>query len=171
MYGLLRFLFDALLIIICFILQNTIFQTLALASISPNLLVILTSSIGLMRGKKEGMLVGFFCGFMVDIFYGDLFGFYALVYMYIGYLSGFFNKIFYDDDIKLPMLQISASEFLYSLIVYVFLFMFRTRFEFGYYLIHIIIPELVYTIVVTLFLYRIINGINRRLERREKRSA
>ena len=167
----LRFLFDALLIIICFILQNTIFQTLALASISPNLLVILTSSIGLMRGKKEGMLVGFFCGFMVDIFYGDLFGFYALVYMYIGYLSGFFNKIFYDDDIKLPMLLISASEFLYSLIVYVFLFMFRTIFEFGYYLIHIIIPELVYTIVVTLFLYRIINGINRRLERREKRSA
>ena len=167
----LRFLFDALLIIICFILQNTIFQTLALASISPNLLVILTSSIGLMRGKKEGMLVGFFCGFMVDIFYGDLFGFYALVYMYIGYLSGFFNKIFYDDDIKLPMLLISASEFLYSLIVYVFLFMFRTRFEFGYYLIHIISPELVYTIVVTLFLYRIINGINRRLERREKRSA
>ena len=167
----LRFLFGALLIIICFILQNTIFQTLALASISPNLLVILTSSIGLMRGKKEGMLVGFFCGFMVDIFYGDLFGFYALVYMYIGYLSGFFNKIFYDDDIKLPMLLISASEFLYSLIVYVFLFMFRTRFEFGYYLIHIIIPELVYTIVVTLFLYRIINGINRRLERREKRSA
>ena len=167
----LRFLFDALLIIICFILQNTIFQTLALASISPNLLVILTSSIGLMRGKKEGMLVGFFCGFMVDIFYGDLFGFYALVYMYIGYLSGFFNKIFYDDDIKLPMLLISASEFLYSLIVYVFLLMFRTRFEFGYYLIHIIIPELVYTIVVTLFLYRIINGINRRLERREKRSA
>ena len=69
------------------------------------------------------------------------------------------------------MLLISASEFLYSLIVYVFLFMFRTRFEFGYYLIHIIIPELVYTIVVTLFLYRIINGINRRLERREKRSA
>ena len=167
----LRFLFDALLIIICFILQNTIFQTLALASISPNLLVILTSSIGRMRGKKEGMLVGFFCGFMVDIFYGDLFGFYALVYMYIGYLSGFFNKIFYDDDIKLPMLLISASEVLYSLIVYVFLFMFRTRFEFGYYLIHIIIPELVYTIVVTLFLYRIINGINRRLERREKRSA
>ena len=49
------------MIIICFILQNTVFQALALASISPNLLVILTSSMGLMRGKKEGMLVGFFC--------------------------------------------------------------------------------------------------------------
>ena len=159
------------MIIICFILQNTVFQALALASISPNLLVILTSSMGLMRGKKEGMLVGFFCGFLVDIFYGDLFGFYALVYMYIGYVNGFFNKIFYDDDIKLPMLVISASEFLYSLIVYVFLFLIRTRFNFGYYFIHIIIPELVYTIVVTLFLYRLINGVNRKLEQPEKRRS
>ena len=159
------------MIIICFILQNTVFQALALASISPNLLVIPTSSMGLMRGKKEGMLVGFFCGFLVDIFYGDLFGFYALVYMYIGYVNGFFNKIFYDDDIKLPMLVISASEFLYSLIVYVFLFLIRTRFNFGYYFIHIIIPELVYTIVVTLFLYRLINGVNRKLEQPEKRRS
>lgn len=159
------------MIIICFILQNTLFQKLALASISPNLLVVLTASLGLMRGKREGMLVGFFCGFMVDVFYGNLFGFYALVYMYIGYLNGFFNKIFYDDDIKLPMMLISASEFLYSLIVYVFLFLIRTRFAFGYYLIHIIIPELVYTIVVTIFLYRAINRVNRRLERLEKRGA
>ena len=167
----LRVLADFLMIIICFILQNTVFQALALASISPNLLVILTSSMGLMRGKKEGMLVGFFCGFLVDIFYGDLFGFYALVYMYIGYVNGFFNKIFYDDDIKLPMLVISASEFLYSLIVYVFLFLIRTRFNFGYYFIHIIIPELVYTIVVTLFLYRLINGVNRKLKQPEKRRS
>ena len=167
----LRVLADFLMIIICFILQNTVFQALALASISPNLLVILTSSMGLMRGKKEGMLEGFFCGSLVDIFYGDLFGFYALVYMYIGYVNGFFNKIFYDDDIKLPMLVISASEFLYSLIVYVFLFLIRTRFNFGYYFIHIIIPELVYTIVVTLFLYRLINGVNRKLEQPEKRRS
>lgn len=166
-----RIITVAFLIVVCFILQNTVFQTLAMASISPNLLVALTASFGLMRGRKEGMLVGFFCGCMVDIFYGDLFGFYALVYMYIGYMNGFFNKIFYDDDLKLPMMMISVSEFLYSLIIYVFMFLIRTRFEFGYYFIHIILPELVYTIVVTVFLYRIVNGINRRLELHEKRSA
>jgi len=166
-----RFITVFLMIVVCFILQNTVFQTLALASISPNLLVVLTASLGLMRGKREGMLVGFFCGFMIDIFYGNLFGFYALVYLCIGYISGFFNKIFFDDDIKLPMLLISGSELLYSLIVYVFMFLIRTRFEFGYYFVHIIIPELVYTMLVTLFLYRIINSINRKLERYEKRSA
>lgn len=166
-----RIIADFLMIVLCFILQNTVFQTLALASISPNLLVILTASIGLMRGKREGMLVGFCCGFLIDIFYGNLFGFYALVYMYLGYMNGFFNKIFYDDDVKLPMLLIGASEFLYSLIIYVFLFLIRTRFDFGYYFIHIIIPELVYTIVVTIFFYRIINVVNRKLEKRTKRSV
>ena len=51
---------EALLIIICFILQCTVFQALSLAGIVPNLLLIVTSSLGFMRGEKEGMAVGFF---------------------------------------------------------------------------------------------------------------
>ena len=159
------------IIMICFLLQTTVFQALSFASISPNLLIVAVSSFGFMRGKKEGMFIGFFSGLLIDLFFGDVLGFDALLYMYVGYVNGFFNKIFYDDDIKLPMLVISASEFLYSLIVYVFLFLIRTRFNFGYYFIHIIIPELVYTIVVTLFLYRLINGVNRKLEQPEKRRS
>ncbi|WP_099468141.1 rod shape-determining protein MreD [Konateibacter massiliensis] len=161
----------ALLIIICFCLQGTLFRGLALGNIAPNLLIVITSSFGLMRGKKEGLVVGFFCGFLIDIFYGDVLGFYALVYMYIGYVNGFFNKIFYDEDIKLPMILITMSDFAYGLIIYIFLFLLRTRLDFGYYLIHIIIPEVIYTIVITIVFYRVLRAINRRLELKEKRSA
>lgn len=49
-------------------LTGTVFQTLSIASIVPNLLLILTVSFGFMRGKKEGMFVGFFCGLLIDIF-------------------------------------------------------------------------------------------------------
>lgn len=59
----------AVLIILCFILQCTVFQALALAGISPNLLLIVTTSLGFMRGEKEGMAVGFFCGLLTDIFF------------------------------------------------------------------------------------------------------
>ena len=52
----------ALLIIVCFILQSTVFQALSLAGISPNLLLIVTTSLGFLRGEKEGMAAGFFCG-------------------------------------------------------------------------------------------------------------
>ena len=69
----------ALLILVTFILQSTVFQSLAIASIAPNLLLILTVSFGFMRGKKEGLFVGFFCGLLIDIFYGNLIGFYALI--------------------------------------------------------------------------------------------
>ena len=58
----------ALMILISFLLQSTVFKALAIGSISPNLLVVLTSSFGFMRGKKEGLWVGFFCGLLEDIF-------------------------------------------------------------------------------------------------------
>ena len=61
-----------LTVIICFLLQSTIFKFLSFASISPNLLIIVTSSFGFMRGKKEGMVIGFFSGLLIDIFYGSV---------------------------------------------------------------------------------------------------
>ncbi|PXV95529.1 rod shape-determining protein MreD [Lachnotalea glycerini] len=160
-----------LLVIVCFCFQCTLFKALSMAYITPNLLIVVTSSFGFMRGKKEGLIIGFFCGFLIDIFYGDVLGFYALIYMYIGYVNGFFNKLFYDEDIKLPIVLITISDLIYGLIIYVFLFLLRSRFDFGYYFVHIILPEVVYTVVVTIVLYRIIRAINRKLESHEKRSA
>lgn len=161
----------AIIIIICFVLQSTMFKALSIASISPNLLIIVTSSFGFMRGKKEGLLVGFFSGFLIDLFYGGMLGFYAMIYMYLGYINGLFHKIFFPEDIKLPMILITASDFACNLLVYFFQFLLRRRFAFDYYMIHIIIPELVYTIVITVFLYFILLKINQKLEFSEKRST
>jgi rod shape-determining protein MreD len=124
-----------------------------------------------MRGKKEGMLVGFISGLLVDIMFSDLIGFYALVYTLLGYANGFFRKIFYDEDIKLPLILIAASDFIYGHIVCIFMFIMRSQFGYFYYLKNIIIPELIYTILVTLILYQVIRIINRKLESEEKRSA
>ena len=46
-----------IIIAVCFLLQSTLFQALAFASISPNLLIAVTSAFGFMRGRKEGGLV------------------------------------------------------------------------------------------------------------------
>ena len=160
-----------LIILICFLLETTILPKLALASVIPNTLVVVTSSFGFMRGKKEGLIVGFTCGIFKDIMSGGLLGFYALVYMMIGYINGFFKSVFYDEDIKLPLVLIGGSELLYSLIIYVCLFMLKSDFNFGSYLGIIIMPELVYTILITIILYQIILHTNRMLEEEEKRSA
>lgn len=159
------------IILICFLLESTVFPSLSFASVTPNLMIIVTSSFGFMRGKKEGMMVGFLSGLLIDIMFSDLIGFYTLIYTVLGYANGFFRKIFYDDDIKLPLILIAASDFLQGNIICIFMFIMRSRFHYFYYLKSIIIPELIYTILITLILYQIILKINKKLESEEQRSA
>ena len=136
------------IILISFLLQSTLFVKLKFGAVSPNLMLVVTSSFGFMRGRKSGIAVGAISGLLVDIFWGQLLGFHTLLYTVIGYLNGSFERLFYDEDIKLPIVLISASEFLYGICIYVFVYMLQGDFAFGTYLFSIIIPELVYTILV-----------------------
>lgn len=160
-----------LFVLVCFILQCSVFSSLALAGIIPNLMIVLTSSFGFMRGEKEGLVIGFFCGLLSDIFFGSFLGFYALVLMYIGYLNGKFSKIFYPEDIKLPIALIIISDLSYGILCYILMFLLRSRFQFSYYFMRVILPEAIYTIVITIFLYPVILFVNGKLEEREKRRA
>ena len=159
------------IISICFVLQTTTFQTLSFANIAPNLMIIVIASFGLMRGKTEGMYIGFFSGLLIDIFCGFYLGIYALLYMYVGYLTGLFQKRFYPEDIKLPLLIISVSDLFTNIIIYLILFLTRSRYDFGYYFGNIILPELIFTTIITIFLYLVLLKINQKLEAYEKRRA
>lgn len=166
-----RFFITAVIIIAAYLLQCTVFSSLELAGIKPNLLIIITASFGFMRGSREGMLVGFVSGLLADIQFGDMIGFYALIYLLIGFINGLFQRLYFDEDIKLPLFLISISEFVYGIIVYFLTYLLRSDFNFLLYLNKIILPELIYTIVITLVLYPFILFINHKLEAEEKRSA
>ncbi len=161
----------AFFILFCFVMQCSVFDALSFAGIIPNLMIVLTSAFGFMRGEKEGLVIGFFSGFLIDIFCNSFLGFYALLLMYIGFLNGKFSRIFYPEDIKLPIALIITSDLSYGIVCYVLLFMLRGRFQFSYYFLHIILPEALYTIVATMFLYPLLLKVNEKLEAREKRRA
>ena len=161
-----------LLIFFCFLLQSTLFQsTFAVADVAPNLMLILTVSFGLMRGKREGMFVGFLGGILSDLFFGSALGFTALLYVIIGYCCGFCYRIFYDDDVKMPVILIAVSDIGYGTAMYMFQFLLRGRVEFFFYLRRVIIPEMIYTVVVTLVVYRLLLLLNRKLEKAERPEA
>ena len=166
-----RKLITFIIIIVCFLLECTVFHRLSFASVKPNLLIIITSSFGFMRGKKEGMTVGVCSGLLIDICWGNLLGFHTLLFAVIGYMNGSFRRLFFDDDIKLPIALIGASELVYGLIIYICMYMLQGDFAFFHHLTSIILPELVYTILVTLVLYQIILHVNKKLEVEEQRSA
>ena len=159
------------LILISIILQSTVCQMIAIGSIKPNLLIILTVSFGLMRGRRDGLLTGFFCGLSSDLFFSSIIGFHALLYMFVGYFSGYFYRIFYDDDIKTPIFLISICDLVYGILQYGFMFLLRGRIHFFFYLKRIILPEVIYTLLITIFCYQILYKINKHLSLTDKRSV
>lgn len=166
-----KIIVNILFVILCFLLQCTVFHSISFGGIIPNLMIILTASYGFMRGKKSGLLTGFFSGLLMDIFFGNILGFYALIYMYIGYLNGYLKKLFFPEDIKLPIALIMGSDFICNIIIYILSFFLQGRFQFMYYFLNIIIPEMVYTIIVTCVLYPLLLIVERLLERKEKEGA
>ena len=143
------------MIFISFCLQCTLFKALSLGKVAPNLLLMLTSVFGFMGGKKDGMFAGFFAGICTDILYGNgLIGFYMLLFVWIGYVNGMFNRLFYPEDIKIPRIITTVSDFIAGFLTYVFLFLLRSKLDLSFYIIHVILPETVYTLIITIILFK-----------------
>ena len=163
-----RKIIEFLLVFISFVIQCTCFNAVSMGGIVPNLLIIITAAFGFMHGQKEGMYVGFLSGIFIDVLFGNgIIGLYALIYTFIGYLNGLFSRIFYPEDVKLPIFLIVISDLIYSFICYILTFLLRSRLDLPYYLIRVMIPEMVYTALVTLIIYRFILNIETGIEIRE----
>lgn len=160
-----------ILIIINFSLQTTVFGFHDISSVSPNLLLILTMSFGLMRGRKEGMLVGFFSGFLVDVFFLDVLGPYMFLYMIIGYTNGFFHKNYMIEDVMLPLIIIIFDDFAFNMAVYIVGFVLLNKLDFSSYFYRIILPEMLSTALLTIIIYKIYVYINRRLKAKALRKG
>lgn len=159
------------IVLIGFLLQTTIFQALALADVVPNLLLIITVAFGYMRGEKEGICVGLFCGLLIDCVYGDVIGICGLIYMVVGYLNGLCNKLYYSEHITITVTLVALSDLIYNFFFYIIEFLFRNRLNFFFYIRRIILPELVYTVLISVLVYKLLHMINNSLEHSEQREA
>ncbi|MBQ3782711.1 MAG: rod shape-determining protein MreD [Lachnospiraceae bacterium] len=163
-----RFFVTAAIIIICFLLQTTVCQYFAVVGKVPNLLLIVVASFAYMRGRKVGMYVGFSAGILEDFVYGDLIGMNALLLVVVGFIVGMCSEIYYRDELSVPIILIALSDFSYNFAFYVINFLLRGRFQVFYYIWHIILPEVVYTLLVSIFMYRLLYGLNLRIEKHEE---
>ncbi|BCJ95038.1 hypothetical protein acsn021_26070 [Anaerocolumna cellulosilytica] len=163
-----RFIIVTIEILVLFLLQTTIFQWFALAGVVPNLLLILTVATGFMRGRTEGLTVGLVCGLMIDLLYGYVIGLYALIYMLIGYLNGYSNRIFAKEDMTIPIVLVGVSDALYFLLYYIFELLLKGKLNIGFYFIELGLPQIIYTVLVSILLYKLLNIINTRLDKKEE---
>lgn len=153
----------ALLIIGTFLIQSTLRAMIPAQYTVPDLLIILTCSMGLMRGKTSGMLTGFFSGLLYDLFYGSVFGFTALCFLYIGFANGHLYKVFFDEDIRVPMATVGLSELVYKLALFILESAVYGRYRFGSYLTGTMLPSMIASVLFAIFMYTLYRLINKKL--------
>ena len=138
---------EIILILLFYLIQVTFGNAIGIGGITPNLLIILPVLFGFFKGRNEGMLVGFLSGVMYDLFFSSLFGFSALVFVYIGYFSGIFYKEYEKVEVLIPLAMIMASDFVFEFLSYIGNFLLHNRLNVDFFLRRFIMPEVVYTLV------------------------
>ena len=160
-----RLLFYIAMIVCGYFLQTAVFTEFTMGGIVPNVLIICTVSMGMIRGKKEGCILGFIFGILMDALYSIYFGIYALILALMGYAAGNLKQIFYEEDMTIPIVLIGVADFIYGIAIYIFGFFSRGRSNFLFYLRKIILPEVFYTLILAIFLYRLIIFINNKIDK------
>lgn len=159
-----QFLFYFVLLILAFLLQTSVFPLLPFLSASPNLLLILCFSFGFYYGSLPGMLYGLAAGLLMDLFYSGPFGFYSLIFVFIGYVNGYFHTFYYEEYIQLPLFLCVLSGLAYHSYIYLLRFLIRGKWNLPYYAVHIVLPSIVFSFLLTLIMYRFFFSASKQLE-------
>lgn len=146
-------------LLVCFLLQTTVFTAFDIGGIVPDLLVVLVVATGYHKGKLPGMWMGIFAGLLLDLTFGNLVGVYAFVLMFIGYGCGFLNAYYIRFDNMFPIAMIAVSEFCFMFYSYIVNLLIHRRFDLFYYMRRIMFPKVCYTVIIGIFLYKLLDYI------------
>ncbi len=158
----------SLVLFVNLVLQSTVFQYLAILTVKPNSALILIVCYAILRGDVEGSIVGFFCGLLQDIFFGRILGLYALLGMLMGFFCGKPFKDYYRENLIIPLALVAGSGFVYEFAFYFISFLFRGRPALPYYMARIIIPQVIYTTIFVIPIYKLLYILNEKIEAYEK---
>lgn len=162
-----RIVIISFIVLLNFILQSTLFSHIAIMGIVPNTALIIVISYSYLRGDVEGAIIGFCAGLLADIFFGRVIGVSALLMMFAGFFAGKPFKDFFKDNYLAPILLIGSIGLLYELMFYVLNFLLMGRVDILRYMGIVILPVTAYNLIVGVFVYRGIYGVNAMLKRRE----
>jgi len=163
----LRIFIISIMLLVANILQSTVFDVIRIRGISPNFNVMLIVSLALLRGSKEGSIIGFFAGLLMDIVFSTTRGYLGIIGACIGYFCGKFNKDFYKENLILPFILTLISTIIYGFMVS-FPFLLRGKINYIYFIKNIIFPEMVYTMILSIIVYQVVYMINEKIEQNEK---
>ncbi len=165
-----KVLFYFFFIILFLLLQTTLLQYVAIYGVVPNILLVFIIVTALLRGDVEGSVVGFFAGLFVDMMFGNILGFYALLGLYLGIAVGATNKKIFRENILIAVFFTFVYSLAYESLVYIINNIMSADMRFTYALTATILPEAAYNCVAVLFIFPLIIRAGKWFDGKEKRA-
>ncbi|MFY9520918.1 MAG: rod shape-determining protein MreD [Caldicoprobacterales bacterium] len=142
------------------IVQSAIFPFIRIGGIGPDTLMVITLAFALQTGSIRGAIVGFTGGLLQDILFADVLGLNALIYMLIGYIAGLLYDRVFIDKLFLPIFFVFLATLLKDFLNLVYLFFRGTQTSFSFAFARYILPEAIYTIILTPLFYYLLYQLN-----------
>lgn len=99
------------LVLVAMVIQTTLGADLRVDGVAPDLMLLLSICAGLYGGSHQGVLVGFACGLLSDLFLTNTpFGLAALTFCLVGYVVGALRvTLLHDGWVLVPVMAFLAS--------------------------------------------------------------
>lgn len=141
------------IIIFGVVLQTTVVPFLKVGNAYPDLLLIVTVSMGLIFGHTAGSSVGFISGLLWDLLTAQFFGMYTLAKMLTGCFVGYFEKKVFKEHPILPLTAIFLATFVHEGILYIGARMLDIEAPLLPLIVQIMVPKAIYNCLVMPFIY------------------
>ena len=156
-----------LLILLFSILQSTPRLIPEICGASPLLLVPLTVCIAMYVGPVGGAAAGIAGGFLWDLYSDRLLGFNALLLLAVGCACGLLVRLLLRNNLLSALLLVGGALLFQGLADWFFTVLLLGRDSPLYVLLHMTLPDLLYSLVLAPLIYALVTGVTRLLRHRE----
>lgn len=138
------------------LLQITILPLVSIAGTTPDLLLMLVVSVGLLKGKEAGVGIGFFSGLLQDVAVGGFLGLNMLAKLVNGYVFGMVERKVFKEHILLPLMTIAVATVLHQVVSISMLLLLGYKLEIWPVLVNHILPALGFNLVLCIPVHQLV---------------
>ena len=161
----------AFFVCLCFLLQSSVFPLFSLQRAVPDMILLSVCIYGWLRGEHSAMFCGFFGGLFIDMFFMDVLGVNALIYVFAGFLCGQLHRFFDEHEHRIPLMMIVVADLAVLLLRFLLFDVLYGNFHLGQYFISRCLPEIVMTFLAGIVLYLVMHWVEMHIvlyERKKK---
>lgn len=156
-----RYVISYVLLFVVFILQTTLVQKAAIFSVSPSLLLVLVICFSLINEPVPSATFAVVSGFLLDISFGRVLGFNALLMMYLALGISYVGQDFFRETSRSASFLVILCTIVYETFFSVFNFAIFGESSFWYVLVRVVTVEALYNSIVTFPIYAMCSKFTR----------